>query len=118
MVQNEREYVATSVDGYISIENRSRLLQCAIEIKTMSSKNTVQRRLDANLSKFSTCYFDTDEFSKLVFDPSYRVQVLQHAATMNIQNVLFVVGDDSKILYCVLIYFTSIDIETYLTFLA
>ncbi len=109
-----REYLATSLDGWLVIKynemidkecspnldskgNKNDLehrnYNCGLEIKTPSSKKiiheTVRRCVDAH-GMFSQCEFGSPAFKQLVYKPEYRTQVLHHTMVANLQYVLFI----------------------------
>ena len=63
---------------------------------------------------FSSCFFGDEAFKQLVYKKDYRAQVLHHAATANLEYVLFVVANETNITYATLICFPKAKRDTYL----
>lgn len=85
---------------------------CPVEIKTVvkdSTEDAALRRLSQirQGKRIIPVCFGTEDFKSLVWNTSYRTQVLHHAAVLNSPFVLFAVGSTSKILYIAIIEFPS-----------
>lgn len=131
-----REFLATSLDGWLVIryessdnevesedsdsEDAGHVLDhqnynCGLEIKTPSSKKILQQQVRQCVDlygTFSQCEFGSAAFKKLVYKPEYRVQVLHHAAVVNLKYILFVIAGTTKIHYAILIRFPESKLMT------
>ena len=78
-----------------------------LEIKTPSNKALLRTKIYPNKGVHATCEFGDNTFHRLVYKPEYRTQVLHEAACCNLEYVLFVVADETDLIYSTLIHFPS-----------
>lgn len=106
VAQKDKPYIATSIDGYVLLSQRTGPVHCSLETKTTSSVNTEQAQLDVvrKASKFIECKLDSDLFRQCIFDALYQVHVLQHASTLSVNVILIIVTNANTIKYCTLVH--------------
>jgi len=80
-----------------------------IEMKTVTQENTSTAASNRIRdyppeSRFVHVGFVSEEFKSLVWNPSYRGQVLHHAVVFKTHHVLFVCADRSSIIYVLLVH--------------
>ena len=124
LIQNEKPWLATSLDGWIvcrpsnnSEEGDQSNFHIGLEIKTPSSKkilDKVRTYRDAMGTTF-TCNLGNDLFHSLVYDQDYKVQILHHAAVCGFNSILFVVADSVKIIYCVWVNISDLQRQNYIS---
>ena len=95
-------------------------INCGLEIKTPSGKKVLRDKVAVAKElhgTFSTCEFGSRAFKKLVYDASYRTQLLHHATVCNFSHMLFVVASETGIRYATLVHVPKAKRLTYLTLL-
>jgi hypothetical protein len=113
--RSDKPWLATSVDGLVELSLGGEAhFQCVIEIKTMTTPNTVNeaRAIANGMNKLSICYLGDDTFLKCV-KPEYRVQCMHHACVMGVNAVLFIVASDHNIIYMLIIDLPIADVDMY-----
>ncbi len=96
-------------DGLDVAEQMSTLstVNCGLEIKTPSGRQVLQNKIlpakDCH-GTFSTCEFGDEAFKMLVYDASYRTQILHHATAANLNYILFVVANETGITYATMVH--------------
>ena len=80
-----------------------------IEMKTATQDNTATAAFNRIRdfppgSRFVHVSFVSEDFKSLVWNPSYRCQVLHHAVVFKTHHVLFVCADPSSIIYVLLVH--------------
>lgn len=113
--RGDKPWLATSVDGMmeLSIYNADPIT-CAVEIKTMTSANTLMeaRNIASQMFQVTYCSFGDDKFKKGV-KSEYRTQCIHHACVMRVNVVLLVVASDVDIIYMMMIDFTREELAQY-----
>jgi hypothetical protein len=119
--------MGTSVDGVVVLHcpNEPNNFVAVIECKTATTDKTVSEarsRLEQAhrlTGKFDSqcfhCNFNDRLFQVLVWDISYRIQVLHHSATTEIKRVLFVVASLRSIIYSCIVTFSESDLSHYIS---
>ena len=95
-------------DSSSSASTTTEKIHIGIEIKTPSSKALLQKLrsyVSMHGHMYFECWFGDHLFQQLVYDPQYRVQVLHHATVCMFSDILFVVADESQVIYAVWIRF-------------
>lgn len=124
-VPSAAQSMATSLDGLVVLKliTDSPDVVCALEIKSMTANNSVQ---DANDRLIRACNataclsqrlfvatFREPLFKKLVWTTDYRAQVMHHLAVTSLKHCLFVVADQTHIIYAVLVSMEDRDLQLY-----
>jgi hypothetical protein len=118
--------MATSIDGVLVLQcpGRDEQIVTVVECKTVTTDKTQREawnrleEVQCLTGKFdSKCFevsFNDSLFHLLVWDISYRVQLLHHSATTEVKSVLFVVASLNKIIYACIITFADSDLSFYI----
>jgi hypothetical protein len=118
--QVERLWLATSLDGwlvYVDKRGNSNIEKHAgLEIKTPTGKEwrELVKTHESHFGTFLRCECGDNDFKLLVYKPDYRTQVIHHATVANLDEVLFVVANENRNIYSVMIYFTAEQRQTFL----
>lgn len=111
------ERFATSVDGVVVYrESQSNFLKFALlEVKTRSGSEAIKKV--TYIAKTMGSYIKTnsreEDFLRAVPDKSYRLQLLHHAAVMNVLEVFYVESTVHQIHYIVQVTFSREDLQKY-----
>jgi hypothetical protein len=113
--------MATSIDGVLVLwcpghtDQRVTVVECKT-VTTDKTQREAWNRLEEGRfdSKCFEVSFNDSIFNLLVWDISYRVQVLHHSATTEVKNVLFVVASLNCIIYACIIVFAESDLSYYI----
>lgn len=118
------QVAADSPDGVAGIMKRdsdgrfSFSFLAALEIKSKTSSSTQFHLANvAHGNKFMECDAGSQRFKDLVENPSYRVQLIHHAAVLGLDYSLIIFDDLHKIQQCILLKVTRAQRETYLNYM-
>ena len=115
------DMLATSNDAIIDLRDLNHPecpIIAAVEIKTKTDRKTVEiaRQIIVDHPDQNRCIvteFGSEIHRALVPTPSYRCQTLHHVAVDNVNHVLYVLAQDSKIMYTVLAHISDHQRDTY-----
>ena len=115
IVAHGYERIGTSIDGLVLMydSETSTTNSVWVEIKTAAALKTQQeaqtrlaearRRTGSSSVPFFTTRFGSTLFQLLVPTPNHRAQLIHHAAVTDLQFGLYIVANQTRIVYCVLI---------------
>jgi hypothetical protein len=117
--QVENLWLATSLDGwlvYIDKRNCNVEKHAGLEIKTPTGKEWrgLVKTHQSHFGTFLRCKCGADDFQLLVYKPEYRTQLMHHATAANLDHVFFVVANENRPIYSLMISFTAEQRQTFL----
>ena len=118
-VKEDKPWIETSVDGFMKLRDGTGddadIIDVALEIKTTTKPNTVNKAMaiaEAH-GMFVRCGFNSDMFLATVTNISHRVQILHHVYAFGVRNVLYLVANETELIYAVLVKFDFESLRTW-----
>jgi hypothetical protein len=104
---------------YVDKHNANLEKHASLEIKTPTGKEwrELVKTHQSHFGTFLQCNCGMDEFKLLVYKPEYQTQVMHQATAANLDQVFFVVANDNRPIYSLMISFTAEQRQTFLAIL-
>jgi hypothetical protein len=120
--RQDREYLSTSVDRIARVKEDECEVEfiAAVEFKTMSCNRTCREALHrvASFEPGDRCIdvmFGDGTFKKLVWNQTYRAQLLHHVVVIQTNLAVLLVATTTRILYTVFVRFLEADINPFIS---